>query len=181
MTAGAAGGGDPGPAATASAAGGGDAGPAATAGAAAESAETAETAQTAQTVETAQTAETVEIERCITALVRAAPDLDLAVAAALVERLREVGSPLALSIARIVELVAEGLVAQGIALPHLAMACATLADGVAGRLTQRELEAARYEIDTLQPMPDPPGARPPIITVPDVPASALTRGPRRRT
>ena len=123
----------------------------------------------------------IEIERCITTLVRQAPALDEAVAAELVARLRDVGSPLALSIARIVELVAEGLVAQGIALPHLAMACATLADGVAGRLTARELEAARYEIDTLQPVPDAPGARPPVVRVPDVPLGALTRGPRRQT
>lgn len=110
----------------------------------------------------------VEIERCITRLVREAPALDEAVVAELVERLRSVGAPLALSIARIVELVAEGLIAQGAALPHLAMSCATLAGGVAGRLSERELEAARYEIETLLP-------------VPDVPVGALTRGPRRRT
>ena len=130
---------------------------------------------------TAAASDAAEIERCITTLVQAAPALDEAVTAELIARLRSVGSPLALSIARIVELVAEGLVAQGIALPHLAMACATLADGLAGRLTERELEAARYEIDTLQPLPDPPGARPPIISVPDVPLVALTRGSRRQT
>jgi hypothetical protein len=129
------------------------------------------------------------IERCITQLVREAPALDPAVAGELVEQLRRVGSPLALSIARIVELVAEGLVAQAIALPHLAMSCATLADGVAGRLGGRELEAARYEVDTLLPVspggeasrPGAPGARAPVAHVPDVPVDALTRGPRRRT
>jgi hypothetical protein len=114
-----------------------------------------------------------EIERCITQLVREAPLLDPSVTAELVERLRLVGSPLALSIARIVELLEEGLVAQGVALPHLAMACATLAGGVAGKLGARALEAARYEVDTLLPVPD--------VRVPDVPLDALTRGPRRRT
>ena len=124
-----------------------------------------------------------EIERCITQLVREAPALDDAVITTLVDHLRAVGLPLALSIARIVELVAEGLVAPGLALPHLAMSCATLADGVSGRLSARELEAARYEIDTLLPVPDVPGAPGGTyrIVIPDVPASALTRGPRRRT
>jgi hypothetical protein len=121
-----------------------------------------------------------EIERCITQLVREAPLLDPSVTAELIERLRLVGSPLALSIARIVELLEEGLIAQGVALPHLAMSCATLADGLAGKLGARELEAARYEVDTLLPMPDTllpmPDAR-----VPDVPLDALTRGLRRRT
>jgi hypothetical protein len=119
-----------------------------------------------------------EIERCITRLVREAPVMDAAVVAELIERLRGVGSSLALSIARIVELVDEGLIAPGVSLPHLAMSCATLADGVAGRLSVRELEAARYEIETLLPVPDGPRMK---ITVPDVPTAALSRGPRRRT
>jgi hypothetical protein len=125
-----------------------------------------------------------QIGRCITRLVREAPALDEAVTAELIEHLQGLGSPLALSIARIVELVAEGLVAQGIALPHLAMSCATLADGVAGRVSERELEAARYEVDTLLPVPGAPRARPPVVRipdVPDVPLRALTRGPRRQT
>jgi hypothetical protein len=121
-----------------------------------------------------------EIERCITRLVREAPVLDEAVAAELALRLRVVGSPLALAIARIVELVAEGRIAQGNALPHLAMACATLADGAAGRLTEREHEAARYEVDTLLPVPGA-AAPAPAVRVPDVPLGALTRGPRRQT
>jgi len=137
-----------------------------------------------------------EIERCITRLVREAPVMDAAVVAELIERLRGVGSSLALSIARIVELVDEGLIAPGVSLPHLAMSCATLADGVAGRLSVRELEAARYEIETLLPVDDrsalasalaaSPDARaaggPRMkIMVPDVPTAALSRGPRRRT
>lgn len=119
-----------------------------------------------------------EIERCITRLVQEAPVMDAAVVAELIERLRGVGSSLALSIARIVELVDEGLIAPGVSLPHLAMSCATLADGVAGRLSVRELEAARYEIETLLPVPDGPRMK---ILVPDVPTAALSRGPRRRT
>ena len=111
------------------------------------------------------------IEQLITALVRAAPAAEPAVVDELVERLRRVGSPLARSIARVVELVAEQLVAPGVALPPLAMACATLADGARGKLTDRELEAARYEIETLMPVPD----RPPAIAAPDVPVSALRK------
>ncbi|HWO20002.1 MAG TPA: hypothetical protein VNO30_14545 [Kofleriaceae bacterium] len=134
------------------------------------------------------------IERAITQLVREAPALDAAVRAELAAHLgalgaldQELGAPLARSIARIVELVAQGQVAQGIALPHLAMACATLADGVAGRLSERELEAARYEIDTLLPVPGAPGApgaapgAAPAVRIPDVPLASLTRGPGRRT
>ncbi len=121
------------------------------------------------------------IELRITQLVREAPALDEAGAAELIEELRRVGSPLALSIARIVELVAEGLVAQGVALPHLAMACATLAAGAAGRLSERELEAARYEVDTLLPVPGAPGPGTHAVRIPDVPLAALTREPRRRT
>lgn len=119
-----------------------------------------------------------EIERCITRLVQDAPALDPAVITALVAHLARVEAPLARSIAQVVELVAAGRVEQAIALPHLAMACATLAAGVAGQLTERELEAARYEIDTLLPVP---GAPPPAVSAPDVPVGALTRGPRRRT
>lgn len=111
------------------------------------------------------------IEQLITALVRAAPAADPVVVDELVEELRGVGSPLARSIARVVELVAEQLIDPGIALPPLAMACATLADGVRGKLGHRELEAARFEIETLMPLPD----RAPAIAAPDVPLSALRR------
>lgn len=111
------------------------------------------------------------IEQLITLLVQRAPVADPAVVDELVESLRRVGSPLARSIGRVVELVAEQLIAPGIALPPLAMACATLADGVRGKLTERALEAARYEIETLMPVPD----KPPAITGPDVPVSALRK------
>ena len=116
------------------------------------------------------------IEQLITDLVRAAPGSDPAVVGELIERLHRVGSPLARTIARIVELVAEDLVDPGIALPPLAMACATLADGLRGRLTERELEAARYEIDTLTPRPD----KPPPLAAPDVPVAALRKRDRDR-
>ena len=128
-----------------------------------------------------------------TRLVQQAPDLDEATVAELIEALQREASPLALAIARVVELVAEQLppsrdrgeqdlhrraprVDPGIALPALAMACTTLEDT---RLGEREREAARYEIETLLPVPDP--ARPPRIAGPDVPLTALSRGRRPRT
>lgn len=111
----------------------------------------------------------IDLEALITELVRSAPRRDALTVIALIDGLRALGSPLALAIARIVELVDEELVDPGIALPALAMACATLTDP---RSTPRDLEVARYEIDTLQPMPD--GARPVFAPV-DVPASHLVR------
>jgi hypothetical protein len=116
------------------------------------------------------------IEELITALVQRAPALDAGLADELVERLRRIGSPLARAIAKVTELVAEQLIAPGIALPPLAMACATLTDGVRGRLGERELEAARYEIETLLPVPDrPDGAKRPVLAAPDVPLVSLKR------
>jgi hypothetical protein len=111
------------------------------------------------------------IEALITELVRAAPAKRPGVVDELVLALHRVGSPLARSIARVVELVGEQLIDPGVALPPLAMACATLADGVRGKLGERELEAARFEIETLMPMPD----KPPRIAAPDVPATALRK------
>jgi hypothetical protein len=114
------------------------------------------------------------IEELITLMVQRAPVIDTTAADELVEHLHRIGSPLARSIARVVELVAEQLVDPGIALPALAMACATLADGVRGALGARELEAARFEIETLMPVPD----RPPRIAAsnaPDVPLSSLRK------
>lgn len=111
------------------------------------------------------------IEQLITRLVQDAPQLDAQVIEQLTSELRVNGSPLALSIARVVELVADHLIDAGIALPALAMACGTLVDA---RLTDREREAARNEIETLLPMPDG-GKRFSIPAPPDVPLSSLKR------
>ena len=106
------------------------------------------------------------IEPLITRLVQEAPELDAEVIAELREELARVGSPLALAISRIVELVGEQLVDASIALPALAEACATL---VSSR-DPRVLEAARFQVDTLQPVPDRPTA-----IMPDVPLSQVRR------
>ena len=97
-----------------------------------------------------------QIEPAITKLVHEAPDRDAATMQLLLTALREVGSPLALVIARTVEYVDEGLVDPGIALLALAEACATLVAGVRGHVDQRVLDAATYQIATLEPMPDRP-------------------------
>jgi len=108
--------------------------------------------------------------------VQAAPALDAAITDELIAWLGRIGSPLARSIARVVELVGEQLVAPGIALPPLAMACATLVDGVRGKLPASALEAARFEIETLMPLPDLPEARrAPKIAAPDVPLISLKK------
>ncbi len=120
-------------------------------------------------------ASTDAIEQAITRLVQEAPAMDAGVVDGLGEELRGVGSPLALSIARVVELVGEGLIDPGIALPPLAMACATLAGGVRGTLGPRELEAARFEIETLLPMPDGPRPKSPLSDIPDVPLTSLRK------
>ena len=109
------------------------------------------------------------IEEYATALVQQAPDLDARVIDKLREALWSVGNPLALSIARIYELVAMDVVDPAIALPALAEACATLVAGIEGRLGTRELEAARYQIDTLEPVPD----KPPRVQAPDVSITQL--------
>ena len=110
------------------------------------------------------------IESLITRLVQQAPGLDETVVTELVGELRGIGSPLARSIAHVVELVGARRIDPGIALPALAMACTTLTDP---RLTDREHEAARFEIETLLPVPAQPE--------PDVPLSQLTRGRRPQT
>jgi hypothetical protein len=78
---------------------------------------------------------------------------------------------MARAIARIYELVELDVVDPAIALPALAEACATLVAGVEGRLGERELEAARYQIDTLEPVPDKPSR----VATPDVPLSSLRK------
>ena len=111
-----------------------------------------------------------QIEPLITQLVRQAPALDDRTLLDLRLALEQVGTPLARSIWRALELVADQLIDPGIALPALAEACATLVAGVHGTVDERVLEAARYQIDTLQPVPDRPQ-----ISVPDVPLAALRR------
>ena len=111
------------------------------------------------------------IETLSVRLVQEAPTLDPEVIDALRSELAYVGSPLALAISRIVELVGEHLVDQGIALPALAEACATLVAGMRGLVDANVLEASRYQIDTLTPMPD----KPPKLAAPDVPVINLKR------
>jgi hypothetical protein len=113
------------------------------------------------------------LELYSTRLVQQAPDLDPDTVAELRDELHSVGSPLALSIARIYELVEMDVVDPAIALPALAEACATLVAGIEGRVDARVLEAARYQIDTLQPVPD----KPPRVAVPDVPITQLRKKP----
>ena len=111
------------------------------------------------------------IETLSTRIVQDAPSLDPKVLEALHIELHSVGSPLALTIWRIYELVDEGLVDKAIALPALAEACATVVAGMRGLDGQSVLEAARYQIDTLTPMPD----KPPKIGTPDVPLTSLKK------
>jgi hypothetical protein len=111
------------------------------------------------------------IEPQITRLVQEAPARDAATVTALLAALHEVGSPLALVIARTLEYLDDDLIDPGIALPALAEACATLVAGVRGTVDQRVLEAATYQISTLEPMPD----RPPKIATPDVDITRLRR------
>lgn len=115
---------------------------------------------------------TVSIEALITKLVQDAPTLDGPTVDDLVGALRRDGRPLARSIAKVVALVGEQLIDPGIALPALAMACHTLCDA---RLGDREREAARFEIETLLPMPDYGGGAPPKFVIPDVPVGSLKK------
>ena len=107
------------------------------------------------------------IDELATQLVQQAPDLDADTIAALRTGLEQQGSPLALAVSRIVELVADGLVDAAIALPPIAEACSVLVTTSDARV----LAAMKYQIDTLEPMPD----KPPRVGAPDVPASALKR------
>lgn len=111
------------------------------------------------------------IETLSVRLVQEAPAIDPVVIQALRSELESVGSPLALTISRIVELVGEGLVDPAISLPAIAEACATQVAGIRGLVDNKVLEAARYQIDTLTPMPD----KPPKIATPDVPIISLKR------
>ena len=113
------------------------------------------------------------VEQLSTQLVQDAPDLDGDVVAQLRGLLERDGSPLALTISRIVELVDEGLVDPAISLPAIAEACATLVAGARGQVDAKVLAAAQYQIDTLTPMPDKP--KPPELRAPDVPIIKLVR------
>jgi hypothetical protein len=110
----------------------------------------------------------------VTELVRQAPALDPETIARLLAVLEADGSALALALARVATLVRDGHVDAGIALPALAMAAATLDDPAAG---DREREAARYEIETLLPVP---GSSRRVALEPDVPLTALSRARRSR-
>jgi hypothetical protein len=112
------------------------------------------------------------IEDAITKLVQSAPAIDVAIAETLVAELRRISGDresLARSIADVLEHVLAGRIDPGIALPPLAMACSTLLDA---KLSRRELEAARYEIDTLLPLP---ASSKPTLAAPDVPLTQLRR------
>ncbi len=117
-----------------------------------------------------------DIEPAITKLVHEAPARDAATVATLLCALRAVGSPLALVIARTIEYVDDDLLDPGVALPALAEACATLVAGVRGAVDQRVLDAATYQIATLEPMPD----RPAKIATPDVYIDRITKRPALR-
>ena len=112
------------------------------------------------------------MEPLITRLVQEAPELDAKTIDELCAALVHDGRPLALAIRRIVELVAEQLVDMAIALPALAEAIATLESSTDPKV----LEAARYQVDTLEPVPDRPR-----VAAPDVEVGSLIRAPRRRT
>jgi hypothetical protein len=116
------------------------------------------------------------IEELITRLVQEAPALDAATVDDLVGALRRDARPLARSIAKVVELVGEQLIDPGVALPALAMACHTLSDA---RLGDAERDAARFEIETLLPVPDHSGGAPPRFVIPDVPVTRL--GTKKKT
>lgn len=107
------------------------------------------------------------IDDLATQLVQQAPDLDPDTIAALRTGLEEQGSPLALAVSRIVELVADGLVDPAIALPPIAEACSVLVTSSDPKV----LEAMLYQIDTLQPVPD----KAPQIAAPDVPINRVRR------
>ena len=110
------------------------------------------------------------IEVLATRVVQQAPDRESSTFLELRLQLERVRTPpaarqLSISIWRIYELVEMDAVDPSIALPALAEACAALAAGVRGDIDDRVLDAARYQIDTLQPVPD----------APDVPVDSLRK------
>jgi len=110
---------------------------------------------------------TPTIEQLVTELVQQAPELDPGRIGLLADLLARDCSPLALAIARVVALVGERRVDAAIALPALAEACATLA-------TCRDphaLEAARFQVETLLPLP----TTAPRVAAPDVAIDQVRR------
>lgn len=107
------------------------------------------------------------IDALATQLVQQAPDLDPDTIAALRTGLEQQGSALALAVSRIVELVFEGLVDPAVSLPAIAEACSVLVTTSDARV----LAAMKYQIDTLEPMPD----KPPRVAAPDVPINLVRR------
>jgi hypothetical protein len=126
---------------------------------------------------------TAGIDDLATQLVQQAPDLDPDTIATLRTELEAQGSPLALSVSRIVELVAEGLVDPAIALPPIAEACAVLVTTSDAQV----LAAMQYQIDTLEPVPDraptidPAGRAKPAPLHPGAPDVPINLVRRRRT
>lgn len=105
----------------------------------------------------------MDLEALVTQLVQDAPAQRPELITALQHALAAVTAPphaaaLASSISAIVGRLGSRAdqVDPGVALPPLAMATSTLVDCLAGRLGAREAEAARYEIDTLTPLPTAP-------------------------
>lgn len=96
------------------------------------------------------------IEAIMIKLVREAPQRDPAEIATVRTALDRIGTPLAASIARVLDGVANDRIDPAISLPALAEACATLVAGLAGKLDQRSLDAACHQLDSLEPVPRPP-------------------------
>lgn len=95
------------------------------------------------------------IEPAITKLVWEAPHRDPNTIAALQTALRNVRTPLAASIAHVLGHFAEDRIHPAVALPALAEACATLVANIHGTVGQAAAEAARYQLEILEPLHEP--------------------------
>ena len=132
-----------------------------------------------------RTATCAEIERCITRLVQEAPALDARGGRrAASSGCARVGSPLALSIARDRRAGRRGAGRRRASRCRaLAMACATLVDGVARQARRRA--SSRPRATRSRRCCRCPTGRATLdrasLVAPDVPVVALSRGPRRRT
>ncbi|HKE14557.1 MAG TPA: response regulator [Kofleriaceae bacterium] len=91
---------------------------------------------------------------------------------------------LALAVERILDRILAGEVVGEVALPYVASACHTLVqafdalaspDRSGARVEGLPLEAARYELETLLPVPGRARAAGPTAAAPDVPLASLTR------